>query len=320
MKEILLLGGTGWLGREIAEAAIASGNRVTCLARGESGTVATGAALVRADRVAPGAYDEVAKRDWDDVIEISWDDAMVRGALGALASRAAHWTLVSTISVYAGNGDAGADEDARVVDPTDLTDYGQAKVAAERVSAATLGDRLLVARAGLICGPGDPSDRFGYWVARMAADPAADILSPEAHDRSVQAIDVRDLAWWIASGATVTGTVNAIGLQYEFAEVLDRAAIRASHSGARVEASDEWLLAHDVGYWAGPRSLPLWLPREDAAMAKRSDRAFVAAGGIRRDLSATMGDVLADERKRGLDRPRRAGLNRGDEQALLREM
>lgn len=320
MSEILLLGGTGWLGREIARAAVSAGNHVTCLARGESGSVPDGAVLVRADRSTPGAYDAVARREWDDVIEVSWDNRLVLGALDALAPRTAHWTLVSTISVYASNATAGADESAGVVEPTDLSDYGQAKVAAERASAEALGDRLLTARAGLICGPGDPSDRFGYWVARMAARPTADILSPQLEGRSVQAIDVRDLAAWIVSANSDTGVVNAIGAQYAFAEVLDRAAASAGYTGARVEASDDWLIEHDVGYWAGPRSLPLWLPREDAAMAKRSDRAFVAAGGNRRDLSATLDDVLADERERGLDRPRRAGLDRGAEQALLREV
>ncbi|HEY4270134.1 MAG TPA: NAD-dependent epimerase/dehydratase family protein [Galbitalea sp.] len=320
MSEILLLGGTGWLGRKIVESAIAAGNRVTCLARGESGQVPSGATLVRADRRAPGAYDEVASRDWDDVIEVSWDNALVTQALAALAPRAAHWTLVSTISVYASNGDTGADESAEVVEPLDLDDYGQAKVAAERASAAALGDRLLAARAGLICGPGDPSDRFGYWVARMAAAPTADILSPEAPGRSVQAIDVRDLASWIASAQPVTGTINAIGSRHAFVDVLDRAATVAGYSAARVEATDDWLLAHDVGYWAGGRSLPLWLPREDAAMAERSDSAFIAAGGIRRDLDETLRDVLANERARGLGRARRAGLTREDESELLRDL
>jgi nucleoside-diphosphate-sugar epimerase len=320
MSEILLLGGTGWLGREIANAAISAGNSVTCLARGESGQAPNGATLVRADRRTPGAYDEVAGRDWDDVIEISWDNAMVEEALDALGPRAAHWTLVSTISVYASNSEPGADETANVVEPNDLADYGQAKVAAERATARRLGDRLLTARAGLICGPGDPSDRFGYWVARMAADPAADILTPQTAGRSVQAIDVRDLASWIASAGSVTGTINAIGSHHAFADVLDRAAASAEHTGTRVEAADDWLLAHDVGYWAGPRSLPLWLPLEDVPMAERSDRAFVAAGGARRDLDDTLRDVLADERERGLDRPRRAGLSGDDERALLREL
>jgi nucleoside-diphosphate-sugar epimerase len=319
VRKILVLGGTGWLGREIAAAAIRAGDSVTCLARGDSGDIPSGATLERSDRSKPGAYDAVAGTDWDDVIEISWENPFVRGALDALAGRAAHWTLVSTISVYASHSVAGADETAELLEPSDLSDYGQAKVAAERDSAARIGERLLIARPGLIAGPGDRSDRFGYWVARFAAS-NDDALIPMADGRSVQVIDVRDLASWIAAAGAVIGTVNAVGNQYPLREALDRAGHAAGFTGEFVAASDDWLLANHVNYWAGPRSLPLWLPLEAAAMAQRSNDAYLAAGGILRDLDATLRDTLADERSRGLDRPRRSGLSRADEAALLKTL
>ena len=91
----------------------------------------------------------------------------------ALAEDAAHWTYVSSGSVYADTGTAGADEGAELVAPMLAgaamgEEYGPAKAGCEALVSATLGERALLARVGLIGGPGDPSDRFGYWVSRFA--------------------------------------------------------------------------------------------------------------------------------------------------------
>jgi len=76
MTRMLVLGGTGWLGREIARTAVAQGDEVVCLARGESGSAPEGARLVTADRRMPGAYDAL-DGEWDEVVEISYDLGLV---------------------------------------------------------------------------------------------------------------------------------------------------------------------------------------------------------------------------------------------------
>jgi hypothetical protein len=48
--------------------------------------------------------------------------------------------------------------------------------------------------------------------------------------------------------------------------------------------------------------------------------AFRASGGMLRPLAETIADVLDDERARGLDRPRRAGLSRLEEITVLGQL
>ncbi|WP_295823734.1 NAD-dependent epimerase/dehydratase family protein [uncultured Microbacterium sp.] len=341
MRRILILGGTAWLGRAIATHAVAQGAEVTCLARGESGDAAQGARLIRADRAEPAAYDEV-RHEWDEVVELSWDPGFVASALDALADRAAHWTLVSSVSVYSRSDMPFADETAELVKPADLGQYADAKVHAERITSARRGGQALLARAGLIVGPGDPTDRFGYWPARFAR--GGRVLAPETAGRHVQAIDVDDLAAWIelAGRTGVTGPVNAVGEELPLAAVLsaaretareaareaasetarDAAREAAAHDapGTTIETvtlDDDTLVARGVAYWAGPRSLPLWLPESAGGFARRSDAAFVASGGRRRSLAETMRRTLDDERARGLSRPRRAGLTPAEEAEVL---
>jgi len=316
MRRVLILGGTAWLGRAIAAAAVADGADVTCLARGDTGGVAHGSRLIRADRRDVDAYDALTG-EWDDVIEISWHPDFVASGLDALADRAAHWTLISSVSVYADADSPFADESAQLVEPVDLAEYADAKVHAERLTSARIDDRALLARAGLIVGPGDPTDRFGYWPARFAR--GGTVLIPEPSGRYAQGIDVDDLAAWIvAAGRTgTTGPINAVGEELPLATVLAAAREAAGIPVQTVALDDETLVERGVTHWMGPRSLPLWLPPSASGFARRSDAAFVASGGTRRPLAATMQRTLDDERVRGLDRERRAGLTAAEEAAIL---
>lgn len=319
IRRILLLGGTGWLGRQIATAARDSGDEVFCLARGQSGNVPEGVVLVQADRLLPGAYDNLTG-EWDDVIELAYEPELVGPALDALASGAAHWTLVSSVSVYADNCTPGADETAELIKPKDLTAYPDAKVAAEEVTTKYVGDRLLIARPGLIVGPGDPSDRFGYWPARLHRNGL--VLTPTTNRRFVQVIDVDDLAPWIVKAGTDqrVGPVNAVGPAHTMDAFFHETSIATAFEGELHAVHDDALLAHDIRYWAGPRSLPLWLPIKDSSFAQRDGTAFVAAGGHLRPLSETIARALVDEMDRGVDRTRRSGLTAAEERAVLHAM
>jgi nucleoside-diphosphate-sugar epimerase len=149
------------------------------------------------------------------VVDVSRQPGQVRSAVRALADRATVYVFVSSANVYADHRTPGAAEDAPLLPPLagelmeSMDTYGQAKVACEQhVQQAFEPDRALIARVGLIGGPGDIFDRTGYWPLRFArpSTPGGAVLVPDAPELATQVIDVRDLAAWLIDAGLVGGS------------------------------------------------------------------------------------------------------------------
>lgn len=319
---LLVLGGTRFLSRAIAADAVARGHQVTCAARGESGEVPAGAQHVVLDRVAPDW--SPLDGEWDAVVDVARTPSWVADALDSLAERIPHWTFVSTISVYADTATPGGSQDTLPVLPPISDDidqdtpeaYGASKVACEQNVQARAQEALVV-RPGLIVGPGDPSGRFSYWPERLADGGA--VLAPESPDLPAQVIDVRDLAEWIVtcSENRLTGVYDATGPVSGLGVVLEEIARSVGGGAELVWVGARFLQEHDVGHWAGPRSLPLWLPDDAIGLAAHDVSAAFDAGLTTRPIGATARDTLAWLRSE--EAPTRTGLTRAEERDLLDE-
>src|SRR6476646_3287691 len=97
---MLILGGTGFLSREIALEAVDLGHSVACLTRGISGEPPPGAEHIVADREEPDAYAELSDRYWDEIVDITSTPSYARAALEVLGDSAGHWTYVSSGSIF----------------------------------------------------------------------------------------------------------------------------------------------------------------------------------------------------------------------------
>ncbi|WP_020575458.1 NAD-dependent epimerase/dehydratase family protein [Actinopolymorpha alba] len=323
---ILVLGGTIFLSKAVAAEAVARGHEVTCAARGSSGEPPAGASFVRVDRDDPEGLTALAGQSFDAVFDVARQPTQVRRALAAFAAGSVHWTFVSTMNVYADDSTPGQHGDTAILrealpadaDEDDAENYGAAKVACENAVADAVGDRAFVVRAGLIVGPGDPSDRFTYWPVRLAR--GGEVAAPGAPEDSVQFVDVRDLANWIVDAAEtrLTGTYDATYPPRSRGEILTRiGAAVGGQQPALTWVDQEFLTAEKVNPWSGPRSVPLWLPLpEYAGFMTRDVSPAQAAGLSARPLEETARDTLAWVRSSGRD-ALRCGLTAAEETELL---
>ncbi|HEY3613603.1 MAG TPA: NAD-dependent epimerase/dehydratase family protein [Gaiellales bacterium] len=261
---ILVLGGTRFVGRHIVEAARAHGHVVSVFNRGRSPLPWSDVEQLTGDREG-GELAALRGRDWDACIDVSgYLPAEVRASAELLAGRVARYVFVSTASVYdLAGAAAGIDEDGALqavpasedgVPPPVL--YGARKVACEQAAERAFPGRTLILRPVIVAGPFDPTNRFPWWVARVAR--GGELLAPVGPAAPVQLIDARDLAGFAIAltGAAATGTFTVCGPPSTFGELIAACRNATGSDAAPTWVPERVLLEHDVEPFT---ELPLWL-------------------------------------------------------------
>lgn len=317
---LLILGGTGFLGPAIVDAAVARGHKVTVFNRGrtekrkkdlyEREVLPDGVERLMGNRdpqkhsveedtnTPKGLVQLEGDRTWDAVIDTSgYVPRIVNASAALLKDRVKHYSFISSVSAYAASAEPWGDESrpvAKLSDPTvesmgaSFENYGGLKALCEEAAESVMPGRVANIRPGYIVGPWDPTDRFTYWPVRT--DRGGEMVVPGAPDDPIQIIDVRDLGEWLVRLAEqrTVGIFNALGpaTPLTMKQIVDASRAVSSNPANANWIPTEFLQQHA----AGPGVFPIWLPPsgEFAGFHRwKCDRA-VAAGLTFRSIADTV--------------------------------
>jgi 2'-hydroxyisoflavone reductase len=313
---LLVLGGTGFLGPHIVDAARAKGWHITLFNRGKSHPERfPDLETLIGDR--DGKLDALIGREWDAVVDTSgYVPRIVKASASLLADHVKQYVFVSSISAYAKFDVAGIDEGAPVAtmpDPENervMEFYGALKALCEQAAEAIMPGRVTNVRPGYIVGPLDPTDRFTYWPVRIAR--GGDVIAPGTPADPVQFIDARDLATWIIGAIEQrhVGVYNLVGpREPTTAGDFLQQCIEVSGSDAKLTWVDHAFLEQqkvEIG-----ADLPICVPPvgDFLGFAQVSNAKAIATGLTTRPARETIADTLAWFET--LPEPRRKTLHAG---------
>jgi 2'-hydroxyisoflavone reductase len=302
---ILFIGGTAFVGRHTAQAAIEAGHDVTLFHRGRTGSALfPDATHLTGDR--NGDMSALADGSWDATIDVcAYFPRQVRSLATALGGRGGRYVFISSVSAYSLSVPWGYDESAElaeIIEPdADVVteqNYGGLKVACERLAADLHGPSTTIIRPGYVVGPNDRSYRFTWWVDRLAR--GGEVLAPGKPDDPMQVIDARDMGSWIVSllDRSETGTFHAVNPAPPFGwgDMLSAIAAEVAPPGTRLTwVPSDFLLTEGLDGSA----IPLWAEGETEGvnLSAASPAAAFATGLTPRPLRHTVADIRAEERE-----------------------
>lgn len=316
---LLVLGGTRFVGRHLVDYALQAGHTVTLFNRGRSNPeLFPQAEKLVGDRT--GDLSLLAGRTWDAVIDVNgYAPRLVRNTATLLAGAVKHYTFISTISVYAHDGIPDQDEDAPLATMPDPTveevngeTYGPLKVLCEQAVSQALPGRTLMIRPGYVVGPYDTTDRFTSWLRRIQR--GGEMLAPGDPAAPIQFIDGRDLAAFTIQlvERQQRGIYNATGpaAPLTWGEFFAQTKQLCDANTRFTWVGDEFLEAQPLGWL----QLPMWSPPAGYGLSRCQIAKGLAAGLTFRPLAQTILDTLTWDASEGEPN---AGLSPEQEAALL---
>ncbi len=253
--DILVLGGTGFIGPPMVREALRRGHSVTLFNRGRTNDdIFPDLETITGDR--GGDLEGLKGRTWDAVIDNSgYVPRHVENSARLLSPNVGFYLFISTVAVY-DDFTVMNDEDAPLATIEDETieevngeTYGPLKAVCERRALTEIGDdRLSIVRPTYICGPGDHTDRFTYYPVRTAR--GGRMAWPGSPSHELQIIDVHDLANFVIDSIEkeTTGIYNAVTPvgAYTFGQLLEDSQAITDTIVEPVWLDDEFIIANEA--------------------------------------------------------------------------
>ena len=215
-QTLLILGGTGFIGPHLTQAAMSRGWTVTHFNRGKRDPDGVESVeTLHGDR--KGQLDALKGRSWDVVVDnTGYIPKYEKMSADLLAPNTGYCLYISSISAYAAFDKPNDENSPRGVlaniDEEQVTNdsYGPMKALCEDYVRQAYGKRSSIVRPGYIVGPLDPTDRFTYWPVRVAR--GGEMALPGTPADPIQIIDVRDLSRFMMDlvDRRVDGFFNAV--------------------------------------------------------------------------------------------------------------
>lgn len=330
--KILILGGTSFLGPHQIAYALKRGHEVSTFTRGKTKPKIHPEIFSRVEQLVGDREDNLEalkNRQWDVVIDNSgrktkWTEDTAK----LLVDNVGYYMYTSSVSVYYPffGDDFSETREVVIKIPEDAKEeekptyeYGVMKATSELAAINTFGaERSIIVRPQLIVGPGDPTDRFPYWLARI--EKGGDFIIPGKRDEVVQYIDVRDLAQWMIRLAEneSTGTYNGAGPGFE---LTTNAFVHGIHANYNVPINYIQIDDFDFLLENGIIGLQPWVIQlpEYAGMSKTDTRKAIESGLSYRSLTDTVQATKEWWYSDAVSQKRRDNILNGERSFMKRE-
>src|SRR4051812_4986553 len=213
---VLVLGGTRFVGKRLVHLLADQGHDVTVASRGKTiVSFPNNVRRLKLDRASKHSMAAALQdRQWDivyDQICFYADDAA--SAVEVLAGKTGRYILCSSAAVYTNPIDAGEDAfdpskySIRSVDRSN-TSYAEGKRQAEAVIFQRANFPAAAVRFPIILGPDDYTKRLSTQVERIAKNDPVNVKNPDAEISLISSVEAAAFLAWLSS-VSHTGPFNA---------------------------------------------------------------------------------------------------------------